>query len=121
MNPAEPGAASLLKTFQRRQLSGQAAGRLFCAMALLETLRPGDRTIVFSERIEQAEQLAAMIRRRWGNCCGIYHSHLSGEARRAELRRCLAEGLPRGTPCCQAPSWRKRDAGARIGTGKTTG
>lgn len=106
MDPAEPAAAYLLKTWQRKQLSGQAAGRLFCAMALLETLRPDDRTIVFSERIEQAERLAAMIRRRWGNCCGIYHSHLSGEARRRNLRdfreghsrilvscRCLDEGI----------------------------
>ena len=106
MDPAEPAAAYLLKTWQRKQLSAQAAGRLFCAMALLETLRPGDRTIVFSERIEQAEQLAAMIRRRWGNCCGIYHSHLSAEARQRNLRdfrerrsrilvscRCLDEGI----------------------------
>ena len=106
MDPAEPAAAYLLKTWQRKQLSAQAAGRLFCAMALLETLTPGDRTIVFSERIEQAEQLSAMIRRRWGNCCGIYHSHLSAEARQRNLRdfrerrsrilvscRCLDEGI----------------------------
>lgn len=106
MDPEEPAAAYLLKAWQRKQLSQRAEGRLSCAMSLLETLTPGDRTIVFSERIEQAEQLAARVRRRWGNCCGIYHSALTGEARQRNLRafregqvrilvscRCLDEGI----------------------------
>ncbi len=106
MDPEDPAAAYLRKAYQRKEIAALAETRLSCALALLETVTPSDRILIFCERIEQAERLTAMIRHRWGSGCGIYHSKLSPEARRRNLRdfrehrtrvlvscRCLDEGI----------------------------
>lgn len=106
MNPADPAAAFLLATYDRIQLVHLAKGRLVCCLALLERLPEDHRVLIFCERVSQAEQIAALVRRKWGNICGIYHSKLNREARSRILRdfrehafrvliscRCLDEGL----------------------------
>ncbi len=106
MDPEEPAAAYLLKSFQRKEISIRAQGRFQCALALLDSLAPTDHVLVFCERIDQLERLASMIRLRWGNRCSVYHSKLTQEARQRNLRdfrerrtrilvscRCLDEGL----------------------------
>ena len=106
MDPEDPAAAYLLIAYQRKQYCNQAYGRIRCTLKLVEGLKPEDRILVFCERTEQAEQLARMIRRRWGTVCGIYHSGMTKEARERNLRefsehrlrilvscRCLDEGI----------------------------
>ena len=106
MNPEDPAAAFLLAAYERTRLVHLAEGRLMCCLALLDKLPETGRILIFCEQISQAEQLAYMIRRRWGNICGIYHSQLKREARNRILRsfrehafrilvscRCLDEGL----------------------------
>lgn len=106
MDPEDPAAAFLLKTFERKELSSLARARVQCGLALLDSLSPSDRVLVFCERIGQAADMASAVRRRWGNVCGLYHSGMSTEARARVLRefregrsrilvscRCLDEGL----------------------------
>lgn len=106
MSPEDPAAAFLLKTYRRKEISVLASSRIQCGLALLERLRPEDRVIVFSERISQAEAMAAAIRRRMGDQCALYHSGMTKEARARNLSafreravrilvscRCLDEGV----------------------------
>lgn len=106
MDPEEPAAAYLLTAFRRKEISSLAQTRLLCGLAVLERLSSSDRVLVFCERIEQAEQMTGMIRRRFGDICGLYHSQMTKDARERNIRdfrngcvrilvscRCLDEGL----------------------------
>lgn len=106
MESRDPAAAFLLATYDRIRLVHLAEGRLICCLALLEKLPETNRILIFCERVSQAEQLASLIRRRWGNICGVYHSQQTREARNRILQgfrkhefriliscRCLDEGL----------------------------
>ncbi len=102
----DPAAGFLLKTYQRKEISVLAASRILCGLALLERLWPTDRVIVFCERKTQADEMARLIRRCFGNICALYHSGLTKEARERNLIlfrensvrvlvscRCLDEGI----------------------------
>ena len=106
MNPEDPAAAFLLKTYQRKEISVLASSRVQCGLAILERLRPTDRIIIFCERIAQAEEMARLLRRHYGNICVLYHSGMTKEARERNMRlfrensarmlvscRCLDEGI----------------------------
>ena len=106
MDPEEPATAFLLLTYQRKEISSLARARTACCLSLLERLSSEDRILIFCERISQAEDTAAQIRRRFGNICGIYHSEMDREARTRVLTefrenrvrvlvscRCLDEGI----------------------------
>ena len=106
MDPEAPAAAFLLKTYQRKEISVLASSRVQCGLAILERLRPTDRIIIFCERIVQAEEMAAVIRRRFGNVCVLYHSGMTKDARERNMLlfrensarvlvscRCLDEGI----------------------------
>ena len=106
MDPEEPAAAFLMLTYERKKLTNLAAARLGCAISILDKLHSSDRIILFCERISQAEEMAVMIRRRFGNICGLYHSGMTKQARdrildefrQERLRilvscKCLDEGL----------------------------
>lgn len=106
MDPKDPAAAFLLKTYQRKEINVLASSRAQCGLGIMERLRPDDRIIVFCERISQAESMAAMIRRRFGNICALYHSEMTKEARDRNIQsfrensvralvscRCLDEGI----------------------------
>ena len=106
MEPEDPAAAFLLKTYQRKEISVLASSRVQCGLAILERLRPTDRIIIFCERIIQAEEMARLLRRSYGNICILYHSGMTKEARERNLLlfrensarvlvscRCLDEGI----------------------------
>lgn len=106
MDPEEPAAAFLLLTYQRKRLSNLALARIACGLSLIEHLDPSDRILVFCERISQVEDMAAAVRGRFGNICGIYHSEMTKDARLRVLNsfregdirilvscRCLDEGI----------------------------
>ena len=106
MDPEDTAAAFLLKTYQRKEISVLASSRVQCGLAILERLRPTDRIIVFCERISQANEMAGLIRRRFGNIGVLYHSGMTKEARERNMLlfrensarvlvscRCLDEGI----------------------------
>ena len=106
MDPSEPAAAFLLLAYRRKEISVLAESRIRCCVALLRRMPKLEKVILFCERIEQAEQLAGVIRREGIRRVGLYHSGLSKEARRRVLEefrqgetsvlaacRCLDEGI----------------------------
>ena len=106
MDPEDPAAAFLILTYQRKEISNLARARIRCAMGILERISRRDRVLIFCERIAQAEDLMAQLRRREGHSVGLYHSEMTAEARKrvldqyrsGELRilvscRCLDEGI----------------------------
>ena len=106
MDPQEPAAAFLLMTYERKRLTNLAAARTACCLGILKRLTDKDRVIIFCERISQACGIARIIRRMFGNICGIYHSEMVKDARARVLKefrenetrilvscRCLDEGI----------------------------
>lgn len=81
MDPEEPACTYLMLTWQRKEISTLARARLSCCLSILEQLRESDRVLIFCERIAQAEEMAGLIRRAFGNVCGVYHSQMTKEAR----------------------------------------
>ena len=106
MDPENPAAAFLLKTWERKEISVLADARLLCGLALIGQLPEKERIIIFCERISQAERMARAIRHRYGQICAVYHSKMSKDARTRNMEdfrngtvrilvscRCLDEGL----------------------------
>lgn len=106
MDPEDPAAAFLILTYQRKMVTNLSASRIACGISLIERLSGRDRILVFCERISQAETFVAMVRKQFGNVCGIYHSEMIKEARTRVLDefregririlvscRCLDEGI----------------------------
>ncbi len=106
MDPENPAAVYLLKTWERKEVSVLAQARILCCLALIENLPEHERILIFCERISQAEEMVRALRRQYGNSCGIYHSEMTHEARQrnmADFRenrtrilvscRCLDEGI----------------------------
>ena len=106
MDPQDPAAAFLILTYQRKMVTNLSASRISCGISLIEKLSNRDRILVFCERISQAETFVSLIRKQFGNICGIYHSEMIKEARARVLDefregririlvscRCLDEGI----------------------------
>lgn len=106
MDPSDPAAAFLLLTYERKKLCVMADVRICCCLDLIRALPENDRILVFSERIEQAENLQRTLMRHFGSCVGIYHSAITKAARNRILTeyknhtiriliacRCLDEGI----------------------------
>jgi superfamily II DNA or RNA helicase len=106
MDPAHPAAAFMIATYRRKEVSNLATARIRCALMLIEALRHTDRILVFCERISQAEQMVFELKRKFGNCCEIYHSKMGHAARKRAMEafrdrrsrilvscRCLDEGI----------------------------
>ena len=55
MDPEDPAAAFLLKTWERKEVCVLAESRLFCALDLIANIPSGQRVLIFCERIQQAE------------------------------------------------------------------
>ena len=106
MDPEDPAAAFMLLLYRRKEVNVLAEARMRCCVELLTRLEKGARVLVFCERIAQADETAAMLRRSLGSAVGIYHSGLSPSARARNLERfrtgevsvlvscrCLDEGI----------------------------
>ena len=102
----DTAAAYLGLCYQRKELSVSASARIGCCVDLIGRLHKRDRIIVFCERIPQAEKTERLIRLRFGDVCGLYHSRLSktvrerilnsfrsGESRILVACRALDEGI----------------------------
>lgn len=106
MDPEDPAAAYLLLLYRRKEISVLAEARIRCCADLLARLEKGGRALVFCERIAQAEETVAVLRRNRGNAVGVCHSGMSASARARNLEafrtgelsvlvacRCLDEGI----------------------------
>lgn len=106
MNPDNPAVAFLLKTWERKEICVLANARLLCGLAIIDQLPSRERILIFCERISQAERMAQLVRRRFGNICALYHSSMSRDARERNMDlfrshqvrilvscRCLDEGI----------------------------
>lgn len=101
MDPSDPAASLLLLYYQRRELTVLARSRMRCCIDLLKRIDQSKRIIIFSERIEQAEELQREVHRLFGRISGIYHSDMSGDARLRNLNG-FREGLFRILISCRA-------------------
>lgn len=86
MDPANPAVSYLLKTWERKTMSNLAKTRIQCALAILRAIPAGTRTIIFCERIAQAEDMLSLLRRTGTGTGVLYHSKMSKEARNRSLR-----------------------------------
>lgn len=86
MDPSDPAVAFLLKTWERKEASNLAQTRIRCALDIIRQLPAGTRAILFCERISQAKDMLALLRRKMGNIGVIYHSEMSREARIRSLQ-----------------------------------
>ena len=99
---AESPAASYLRlAYQRKDISVLASARVGCCVDLIGRLHAHDRIIVFCERIQQAEQTAGLLRRRFGDVCGLYHSKLN-KTTRARVLDTFRSGGCRILVACRA-------------------
>ena len=85
VSPMDPAVLFKLKSIERKQVSNLAVTRIKCAAAIIRQLPDDSRIILFCERIAQAEDMHALLRRQMGNIAVIYHSKMTREAR----ERCL--------------------------------
>ncbi len=73
--------------WQRKKLTCMAKNRIFCVQDLLRELDIRKKVLIFSERIEQAEQLFVLLKREYGNRVGKYHSRAGKQANENALER----------------------------------
>ena len=64
-----------------------AKNRIFCVQELLRELDIRRKVLIFSERIEQAEQLFALLKKEYGDKAGKYHSKAGKQANENALER----------------------------------
>ena len=101
MDPSNPAVSFLLKTWERKKVSNLALTRTQCAFSILRQLPDDTRAILFCERIVQARDMLALLRRRMGNIGVLYHSEMSREARNRSLQA-FRENQARVLICCRA-------------------
>ena len=70
---------------ERRDLIFRAENRIPCVLALLKTVRPDEKVILFAERIEQAEEVYGQLLPLYGNRVVHYHSEMPAALRRHNL------------------------------------
>lgn len=88
----------LLLYLRRREISHLAESRIDCAEALIRSLQPEKRIILFAERIETVN---ALYRRLEGCRVGRYHSKMDARAKAAALENFRA-GETSILLCCRA-------------------
>jgi superfamily II DNA or RNA helicase len=91
----------LLLFMQRKEVSHKARMRTLCGMEIVRRLMPDHRTILFTERIETADILLAMLRKAFPGQIDRYHS-LMGAAEKARALDRYRTGESRVIVCCHA-------------------
>lgn len=79
--------AFLFLSYQRKKVVCMAVNRIFCVQALLSEIDIRKKVIIFSERIEQAEALFALLKYEYGGKVGKYHSGAGEQANQNTLER----------------------------------
>lgn len=74
-------------SYQRKRVVCMAENRIFCARELLRELDIRRKVLIFSERVEQAEWLFALLKKEYGDKVGKYHSRAGKQANENALER----------------------------------
>lgn len=74
-------------SYQRKMLVCMAKDRVFCVKELLQELDIRKKVLIFSERVEQAEQLFILLKKKYGDKVGKYHSKAGKQANENALER----------------------------------
>lgn len=74
-------------SYQRKDVVCMAENRLLCAKDLLQEIDIRRKVLIFSERIEQAEMLYALLKDDYGGKVGKYHSKAGKQANENALER----------------------------------
>ncbi len=85
-----PGQDSRVEGFKmmilrRRAIIKNADQRLRCIDCLMNRVDAGKKIMVFSEFIDQADEIFLLLNDRYPGCVGLYHSCLPDEVRKATL------------------------------------
>ncbi len=95
---ADEGQDSIAETFlnlsyQRKMVNCMASSRISCVSELIRLLSSRERILIFGERIQQANQVYALLSAQFPNQVGRYHSEMTPEAKRCALTRFHDGGL----------------------------
>lgn len=84
---AEAASKYMNYSYKRKSLVCLAFARIACACDLTERLDPGDKVLIFGERISQAEELYGILQHRYPGRVGRYHSKMGQQANKNALER----------------------------------
>lgn len=84
---AREAALYMNLSYKRRSLVCQAAARVSCVCELIKGLEPGEKVLIFGERIRQAEELYKLLNERYPARVGRYHSQMGDQANKNILER----------------------------------
>lgn len=84
---ADLATACLLSSYQRKKLLCLASGRISCALALIRLLPPGEKILIFGERIQQANELYQRLQAFYPERVGRIHSQMGTLANKNTLER----------------------------------
>lgn len=98
---AETASLYIRLSFQRKNLVCLASARISCAADLISRLPQNEKIIIFSERIEQAEDLYQLLQKQYPEKVGRYHSKMGQLANRNVLNR-FRDGTLRILLACKA-------------------
>lgn len=84
---ADMASSWLMLSYQRKKLVCLASARISCATALIRRLAPGEKIMVFGERIQQAEELYQHLHRQYPERVGRIHSQMGAQANKNILER----------------------------------
>lgn len=90
---ADMAASYMALTYQRKSLICLASSRLSCVCALISRLEPGEKIIIFGERIAQADELYGILHRKYPQRVGRIHSQMGAQANKNTLERFRAGDL----------------------------
>ena len=98
---AETAVLYLQLAYKRKSVVCLASARCGCACELMRRLGTAKKTIIFGERISQAEQLYLLLEKEYPGRVGRYHSEMGEQANKNTLER-FREGTLRILIACKA-------------------
>lgn len=98
---AQAATAYMNLSYKRKQLVCLAHNRLSCVCELLNRLPSREKILIFGERIRQAEELYGLLRTRYPEKVGRYHSQMGAQANQNALAR-FRDGSIRILISCKA-------------------
>lgn len=84
---AEAAAQYMALTYKRKSLVCLASGRSACALDLVRRLNEKEKIMIFSERIQQAEELFLLLQKYYPEKVGRYHSKMGNQANKNTIER----------------------------------
>ncbi len=84
---AEAAALYMNLSYKRKNLVCSASARVACACDLIKRLDTKEKIIIFSERIDQADELFRLLQEQYPEKTGRYHSKMGKQANKNVLDR----------------------------------